>query len=211
MSKSSQGTEIQVLNSKFEEEGKLKTSVALTAEEINIPVVHQIVKATLAGRRQGNACTKTRGQVRGGGAKPFKQKGTGRARQGSNRSPLLVGGGTVFGPQPRSYEQKVNKKMTLKGIQAVIADKFQGGKLTVVEKIESDGKTKAMHSLLEGKGLLPALVVTNDRNSLALRAVRNLQWAKGSAVEGFSIYEAVRFENLVIEKKALENLLKKLV
>src|SRR5690554_7577121 len=100
--------EITLLNSKFEKSGSVETNVSLDAEVISAPAVHQVVKATLAGRRQGTASTKNRSQVRGGGAKPFKQKGTGRARQGSSRSPLMVGGGTVFGPTPRDYSQKVN-------------------------------------------------------------------------------------------------------
>lgn len=203
--------DIAVLNAKFEKSGTLSTNVSLTPEDINVPVVHQVVKATLAGRRQGNASTKNRSAVRGGGAKPFKQKGTGRARQGSTRSPLMVGGGTTFGPSPRSYEQKINKKVANKAIQAIIADKLQAGKLTVVDKLESTGKTKEMHALLNGKGLLPALVVTESKESPALRAVKNLQWGKGMAVEGFSVYEAVKFENLVIEKAALESLLTRLV
>jgi large subunit ribosomal protein L4 len=203
-------TELTVLNNKLESSGKMETKVSLTPEDINVPVVHQVVKATLAGRRQGNACTKTKGKIRGGGAKPFKQKGTGRARQGSSRSPLLVGGGTVFGPTPRDYTHKLNKKIVLGAIKAVLADKLQAGKLTVVESLESNGKTKEMFSLLDGKGLLPALVVTNKKDSLALRATRNMQWAKSMAVEGFSVYEAVKFENLVIEKEALETLLNRL-
>ncbi len=203
--------DIKVLNNKFEDAGKLSTTVDLSAEKINVPVVHQVVKATLAGRRQGTACTKNRSQVRGGGAKPFKQKGTGRARQGSIRSPLMIGGGTAFGPTPRDYTQKVNKKMMKVAIQSIIADKLQAGKLTVVESLESNGKTKDMFALLNGKGLLPALVVAENKDSLALRAAKNLQWGKGLAVEGFSVYEAVKFENLVIEKNALENILNKLV
>ncbi len=202
--------DITVLNSKFENAGSLSVNVALESDNINVPVVHSVVKATLAGRRQGNACTKTRGLVSGGGRKPFKQKGTGRARQGSTRAPIQVGGGTAFGPRTRSYDQKMNKKVVLKAIQSVLADKFQAGKLTVVETIESTGKTKDMHTLLNGKGLLPALIVTADKNSPALRAVKNLQYGKGLAVEGFSVYEAVKFENLVIEKAALEKLLERL-
>ena len=202
--------DITVLNSKFENAGSLSVNVALESDNINVPVVHSVVKATLAGRRQGNACTKTRGLVSGGGRKPFKQKGTGRARQGSTRAPIQVGGGTAFGPRTRSYDQKMNKKVVLKAIQSVLADKFQAGKLTVVETIESTGKTKDMHTLLNGKGLLPALIVTADNNSPALIAVNNLQYGKGLAVEGFSVYEAVKFENLVIEKAALEKLLERL-
>lgn len=203
--------EIKVLNSKMEASGQLQTNVSLSQEDINIPVVHQVVKATLAGRRQGTACTKTRAFVSGGGKKPFKQKGTGRARQGTSRSPLMPGGAIVFGPQPRDYTQKINKKMMLNAIHSILADKLQAGKLTVVEKIQSTGKTKEMFDLLNGKGLLPALVVTNSKDSLALRAAKNLQFAKAMPVDGFSVYEAVKFENLVIEKEALETLLNKLV
>ena len=204
-------TDITVLNSKFESSGKLTTEVSLSADDINVPVVHQIVKATLAGRRQGTHSTKSRGEKRGGGAKPFKQKGTGRARQGSSRSPNLVGGGVAFGPSPRDYSQNVNKKMALKGIQSIIDDKLQAGKLTVGETLDSDGKTKGMFKTLNDKGLLPALVVTADSDSLALRAAKNLQWGKGVPVKGFSVYEAVKFENLVIEKEALETLLNRVV
>lgn len=204
-------TEITVLNGKLEASGKVETPVSLTSEDIKVPVVHQVVKATLANRRQGNAKTKNRSEVRGGGRKPFKQKGTGRARQGTTRSPLMPGGGVAFGPAPRDYSQKVNKKVALSAVKSVLADKLQAGKLTVVDKLESTGKTKEMFNLLSGKNLLPALVVTDSKDSLALKAVKNLQYGKGIAVEGFSVYEAVKFENLVIEKEAFEKLLNKLV
>ena len=204
-------TDITIVNSKFDSAGSLKSPVELDAALINVPVVHQVVKATLAGRRQGNACTKNRSAVNGGGAKPFKQKGTGRARQGSSRSPVQVGGGVAFGPTPRSYEQKVNKKVMKKAILSVIADKFQAGKLTVVEKLESTGKTKELFADLNSRNLLPALVVTESKDSLALRAARNIARAKGMAVEGFSVYEAVKYENLIIEKEALNSLLNRVV
>lgn len=202
--------ELTVLNKSYEEKGKLSLQLDLDSKQINMPVVHQVVKATLAGRRQGNAKTKTRGEVRGGGAKPFKQKGTGRARQGSSRSPLLVGGSTVFGPQPRSYEQKLNKKVSNKAIHSVLADKYQAGKLTILEEMEASGKTKDLFKQLSEKNLLPALIVTDSKDSLVLRAAKNLKNGKGLAVEGFSVYEAIKFENLVIEKNALEKLVKRL-
>jgi len=203
--------EITVLNSNFESAGKISTDADLSPEKINIPVVHQVVKATLANRRQGNACTKTKGLVRGGGAKPFKQKGTGRARQGSTRSPLMPGGGNAFGPTPRDFSQKTNKKMMTKAILSVLADKLQSGKLTVVEDFSATGKTKDMFATLDGRGLLPALVVATSKDSLAIRAAKNIRNAKSMAVEGFSVYEAIKYENLVIEKQALETLLNKLV
>ncbi|MEC7275636.1 MAG: 50S ribosomal protein L4 [Bdellovibrionota bacterium] len=204
-------TDITVLNSKFEDAGKLSTNVELNAENIKEATVHQVVKATLAGRRQGTHSTKTRAFVSGGGAKPFKQKGTGRARQGTSRSGLMVGGARVFGPLPRNYDQKVNKKVTKVALQSIIADKLQAGKLTVVDSFESTGKTKDMFKTLNDKGLLPALVVTQDKNDPALKAARNLQWATSLPVEHFSIYAAVKYENLVIEKQALETLLNRLV
>lgn len=204
-------TDITVLNSKFEDSGKMSTNVELTAENIKAPTVHQVVKATLAGRRQGTHSTKTRAFVRVGGAKPFKQKGTGRARQGTSRSGLMVGGARVFGPLPRNYDQKVNKKVTKVALQSIIADKLQAGKLTVVDKFESTGKTKDMFKALNDKGLLPALVVAQDKNDPAIKATRNIKTAGALSVDHFNIYSAVRFENLIIEKQALETLLNRLV
>lgn len=204
-------TELAVLNKKFEKSGSLKVNVDFSAETINGTVVHQVVKATLAGRRQGTAATKTKAMVSGGGKKPFKQKGTGNARQGSTRSPLMPGGGTVFGPQPRSYEQKVNKKTMLVAISSVLADKFQAGKLHIVEKLETTGKTKDMFKALDSRKLLPALVITAENNGMVSRAVGNLERAKYAPVDGFSVYEAVKFENLVIEKAAFEKLISRLV
>jgi large subunit ribosomal protein L4 len=204
-------TELNVLNNKFEKASSLKVEANLTSENINEAVVHQVVKATLAGRRQGTAATKNKALVSGGGKKPFKQKGTGNARQGSKRSPLMPGGGTVFGPQPRSYEQKVNKKVNLKAIESVLADKLQAGKLHIVEKFEISGKTKDMFKLLSSKNLLPALVVTNELNQKVNFSVRNLEKAKYAPVDGFSVYEAIKFENLIIEKSAFEKLISRLV
>ena len=203
-------TDIKVLSNKFEDSGKLSTDIALGSENIKMAAVHQVVKATLAGRRQGTHSTKTRAFVSGGGAKPFKQKGTGRARQGSTRSGLMVGGAIIFGPHPRDYTQKVNKKMSKVAIQSIIADKLQAGKLFVVETLNSTGKTKEMYSLLSDKGLLSSLVVTKERDSLALRAAKNIKTATSLSVDSFSVYEAVKYENLIIEKEALEALLGRL-
>lgn len=180
-------------------------------EEINLGLLHQVVKGSRTNFRNNTASVKTRAQVSGTGAKPWAQKGTGRARQGSSRSSIQVGGGTTFGPTPRDYTQKVNKKMMNKAIQSILADKLQAGKLTVVESLESTGKTKEMFKALKERNLLPALVVTENKDSKAIIATRNIRTAKAMAVEGFSVYEAVKFENLVIEKAALEKLLSRLV
>jgi large subunit ribosomal protein L4 len=204
-------TEIALLNTKFEKSGSVKADFDLSAETINGTVVHQVVKALLAGRRQGTAMTKTKAFVSGGGKKPFKQKGTGNARQGSTRSPLMPGGGTVFGPVPRDYTQKVNKKTTLNAITSVLADKLQAGKLHIVEKVEATGKTKDMFKALTSRKLLPALVITAEFNEKVLNSVSNLERAKYAPVDGFSVYEAIKFENLIIEKAAFEKLISRLV
>ena len=187
--------------------GSYSTQVNMAPEVINVPVVHQVVKAILAGKRQGTACTKSKSFVRGGGKKPFKQKGTGRARQGSSRSPLMVGGATLFGPKPRSYEQKLNKKMVLNAINSVLADKYQAGKLFVVDTIVSTGKTKEMSALLTSKGLISTLLIAEKKDSKAILATRNMQRATAMHVDVFNVYEALKYENLIIEKAALDKLL----
>ena len=123
----------------------------------------------------------------------------------------MVGGARVFGPLPRDYDQKVNKKVTKVAIQSIIADKLQAGKLIVVDKFESNGKTKEMFKTLNDKGLLPALVVTQEKSDPALRAAKNIERATSLPVEHFSVYAAVKYENLIIEKQALETLLNRLV
>jgi large subunit ribosomal protein L4 len=204
-------TELNVLNSKFENKEKINVDFDFTPDSINVPVVHQVVKATLASRRQGNAHTKSKAEVRGGGKKPFKQKGTGNARQGSTRSPLMPGGGTVFGPKHRSFEQKVNKKVVLNALKSVLVDKQLAGKLVIVDSLASTGKTKDIFNLLASKNLSNALIVTLDSASLVIRATKNLRTAKALGVDNMSVYEAVKYENLIIEKLAFEKLAKKLV
>jgi len=173
--------------------------------------VHQVVKAILAGRRQGTHSTKTRSNVSGGGAKPFKQKGTGRARQGSSRSPLMPGGGIAFGPTPRDYTQKINKKMVLSAIETIILDKVSSGNLVVVEAFELTGKTKEIFNILTEKNCSNAYIVTDIDDDKVLLAGRNVPTVKASFVNGFSVYESVKYEKLIITEKALEVLMKRLV
>ena len=202
-------SEITILNSKFESLEKGEFSIDLSAEAIKVPAVHQVVKATLANRRQGTHSVKTRSTISGGGSKPFKQKGTGRARQGSSRSPVMTGGAVAFGPSPRDYSQKVNKKLMISAIRSILADKYNAGKLFVVDKFELSGKTKELSSILADKNLLSSLIVANDKDSMALRAVKNIRTSSGMAGEGFSVYEALKYENLIIERDAFDHLVKR--
>ncbi|MCB9094946.1 MAG: 50S ribosomal protein L4 [Halobacteriovoraceae bacterium] len=204
-------TKVKLYNENFEPAGDETVSVDLSTEVISVPAVHQVVKSLLANRRQGTASTKTKGLVSGGGAKPFKQKGTGRARQGSIRAPNQVGGGTAFGPQPRDFSQKINKKMMKKAIRSVLADKNNEGALFVVNDFKSDGKTKTLSEKLTKKDMLPALFISEDRANAILKASNNLERGKGLPVEGFSVYEAVKFKNLIIEKGAFDKLVQRLV
>lgn len=202
---------IDLYSNEFKKVGAQDFKFDFNPEDISVPAVHQVVKAILAGRRQGTACTKSKALVSGGGAKPFKQKGTGRARQGSTRSPLMPGGGTAFGPTPRDYTQKVNKKLMLKALSSIITDKKSAGALYVVDKFNSDGKTKNFYKKLAAANLLSALIITNSKDDKALIAARNIETVTALPVEGFSVYSAVKHSNLIIEKAALETLLARLV
>ena len=200
---------VTVYNDKFDKVGEEKVNLDLSTEAISVPAVHQVVKAVLAGRRAGTASTKNRAKVSGGGAKPFKQKGTGRARQGSSRSPLMPGGGTAFGPTPRDFSQKVNKKMMKKAITSVLADKNNENALFVVDNFKSEGKTKDLFEKLTKKDMLPALIVSNKDDKVLL-AARNLQWGTSLNVDSFNVYEAVKYKNLIIEKGAFNKLVERL-
>ena len=165
---------IKILDKTFGKEVG-ETELGLDKETYSVSAVHQVVKATLAGRRQGNHSTKTRGLVSGGGAKPFKQKGTGRARQGSTRSPLMPGGGTAFGPQPRSYVQKVNKKMMLSAISTVLLDKYNNGKLILVDEFDKFSKTKDLNTLLESKNLNNSYLLADEGSTNLLSLPETFQ------------------------------------
>ncbi len=179
-------------------------------DDISVPAVHQVVKALLSSRRQGNACTKNKALVSGGGKKPFKQKGTGRARQGSTRSPLMPGGGTAHGPVTRSFEQKINKKLYLKALKSVLADKYLSNALIVTSKFDFNGKTKEIDAFMKGKKFKSALMACSSQDSLVVRACKNLANAKAVPVGGLSVYDMVKFEQLIIDEESLNALMKRI-
>jgi large subunit ribosomal protein L4 len=201
---------VKLYDNKFNAKGETNVEFDFNPEKISVPAVHQVVKALLANRRQGNASTKDRSEVSGGGAKPHKQKGTGRARQGSSRSGIQVGGGTVFGPKPRSYQQKINKKMMKKAIASVLIDKFNENCLFVVDQFGDNASTKELHKTLTEKDMFPVLFVSSEENSPINQAAKNLQFGRSLPVKGFSVYEAVKFKNLVIDQAAFNQLLERL-
>jgi len=157
--------------------GSLELDEATFGIEPNVPVMHQVVTAQLAARRAGTQSTKTRAEVRGGGAKPWKQKGTGRARQGSTRSPQWVGGGVALGPKPRSYAQKTPKKMIKLALRSALSDRAADGKVVVVEDWGFDApSTKGAVSALAALGLEGRILVVLARDDVAAwKSFRNLQ------------------------------------
>jgi large subunit ribosomal protein L4 len=157
--------------------GTLELDADTFGIEPNVPVMHQVVTAQLAARRAGTQSTKTRAEVRGGGAKPWKQKGTGRARQGSTRSPQWVGGGVALGPKPRSYAQKTPKKMIKLALRSALSDRAADGKVLVVDEWAFDGpSTKAAVAALAALDLQGRILVVLSRDDVdAWKSFRNLQ------------------------------------
>jgi large subunit ribosomal protein L4 len=168
-------------------------------------LLQQMVRMQLTNRRAGTAATKTKGFVRGGGKKPWRQKGTGRARAGSIRSPLWVGGGTVFGPRPRDYTYRLPKKARRAALVSALSLKNRDGKLIVVEKIAlPEAKTKLMRQMLADLKVNSALIVLAEPVREVELATRNLPNAKVLRVEGLNVYDLLRHEYLILTEQALQ-------
>src|SRR5499433_2020183 len=171
----------------------------------NDAVMHQAFVRQAANARQGTAATKTRALVRGGGAKPYRQKGTGRARHGSLREPSMVGGATVFGPQPRSYAQRMPRKMRRLALRSALSVKASEGKVSVVAGFEIvTPRTRAMVEVLRDLGVDgTVLLVLPAANDVVARSVSNLPWAKVVLAQNLSLYDIFTHDRLVIAKDAL--------
>ncbi|MDR0837576.1 MAG: 50S ribosomal protein L4 [Propionibacteriaceae bacterium] len=187
--------------------GKAELPDALFNTQTNIPLIHQVVTAQLAAGRQGTHSTKTRAEVSGGGAKPWRQKGTGRARQGSRRAPQWKGGGVVFGPHPRSYAQKTPKKMIAAALLGVLSDRARDGLIFVVDSIVKGEtpSTKAATTTLASVGNYANLLVILDRDDYTgWLSLRNLPEVHLLAVDQLNAYDVVTSDAVVFTKAALE-------
>ena len=174
--------------------------------EINEGLLHQVILAQLAGKRAGTASTKDRGEVSGSTKKLFKQKGTGNARPGSIKSPLQYGGGIVFGPHPRSFAQKVNKKEYKNAIRSAIADRIKSGSFYVVNEIKlPEAKTKTVSTMLKSFDISKCLIVDIDNPQLKLSS-RNIYGVKAVKPEQVTPYDILKYENVLLTKAALEKL-----
>lgn len=175
--------------------------------QTNVPLIHQVVVAQLAAARQGTHSTKNRGEVRGGGRKPYRQKGTGRARQGSTRAPQFAGGGVVHGPQPRSYAQRTPKKMKAAALRGALSDRARHGRihvLTAVVEGESPS-TRTAASALSGLSERPNLLVVIHRaDEIGLRSLRNLAQVHVLFVDQLNTYDVLCSDDVVFTQAALE-------
>jgi len=170
-------------------------------------VLHTVVKWQLACRRSGTHSTKTKGLVRGGGKKPFKQKGTGNARQGSSRSPLMPGGGTAFGPTPRDYSYQLPKRVRQLGLKVALSHLLSEKKLLVISDMSSqEGKTKELAQRLKTFGLEKALLVDASENQTFKRAARNLKSFRYLSTDGLNVYDLLRFEAAVVTKASVDKI-----
>ena len=175
--------------------------------EVNIPLIHQVVVAQQAAARQGTHSTKRRGEVRGGGRKPYKQKGTGRARQGSTRAPQFAGGGTVHGPQPRSYDQRTPKKMKAAALRGALSDRARAGRVHVVESFVSGDKPSTKGALEGLRGLTDrprTLVVLERGDDLTWLSLRNVDTVHILAVDQLNTYDVLLSDDVVFTKGAFD-------
>ena len=199
---------VTMLNMAGQEAGTIELNDAVFGIEPNQNAVHAVVKNILANKRQGTQSAKTRAEVRGGGKKPFRQKGTGRHRQGSSTDPSQVGGGVVFAPKPRSYRYTVNKKLRRLAMLSMLSSKAQENELIVMDEIKfEEPKTKEMVKMLENiKAEKKALIVTAEKDEYIIKSAANIPGIRTALVGTMNVYEIINHTNLILTKAAVEKI-----
>ena len=198
---------VPVKNLKGETVGSIDLNDALFGIEVNEHAVHMAVVQYLANQRQGTKSTKTRAEVRGGGRKTWRQKGTGRARQGTIRAPQWKGGGVVFAPKPRDFSVRLNKKQKRLALKSALSDKVSQGKLVVLENLDlPEIKTKAMADVCVKLDVADALFVMEGSNKNAILSARNLPNVKTAAVNTINVYDILNYDSFVVTKDAVEKM-----
>jgi large subunit ribosomal protein L4 len=197
---------LDVKNTAGKSVGSIELADEVFAAEVHEHLLWETVKWQLAKRRAGNASTKRIGEVRGSSIKAWKQKGTGRARQGSRKAPHWVGGGSVFGPKPRSYEYKLPRKAKKAALRSALSLRAGEQKIIVLDQFASEGKTKAVAAALAALGVAQpdskVLIVDSKENTLLERGSRNLASSKWLAADGLNVYDILRHETLVLTQAA---------
>lgn len=199
---------VKVLSMAGTETGTIELNDAIFGIEPNQNAVHAVVKNYLANRRQGTQSAKTRGEVRGGGRKPFRQKGTGRHRQGSTTDPSQIGGGVVFAPKPRSYRYTLPKKLRRLAMLSALSSKVAEKEIIVLDELKFDApKTKEMIKVLENvKAGKKALIVTAEKDENVVRSAANIPGVRTALVGTMNVYEIINHENFIVTKEAIEKI-----
>ena len=187
--------------------GDIALSEEIFGQPVNTAVMHEVVVAHLANCRQGTQSAKTRSEVSGGGKKPWRQKGTGRARQGSTRSPQWRHGGVVFAPKPRDYTIRVNKKVKRLAMKSALSSKVEGNELIVFDALNIEApKTKEMVKVLKAVDVNKALIVLADKDEVVERASANIEGVKTTLVGTLNVYEILKYEKLILTKASVEKI-----
>jgi large subunit ribosomal protein L4 len=198
---------IKLVNFLGEEIEDFELSEAVFGAPIHIPAMHQVVVAQLANRRQGTSSAKTRSEVSGGGKKPWRQKHTGRARHGSSRSPIWVGGGVVHGPKPRDYSQKVNRKVRRLALRSALSLKVQEQRLNVVKSFDLDKpSTRQMVGFFNTLNLEKPLVLMHETDSKVVQSARNIPGAKVLNIDSINVYDILHAGNLLLTPEAVRKI-----
>ena len=187
--------------------GDIALSETVFGQPVNTAVMHEVVVAHLANCRQGTQSAKTRAEVSGGGKKPWRQKGTGRARQGSTRSPQWRHGGVVFAPKPRDYTIRVNKKVKRLAMKSALSSKVEGNEVIVFDALNIEApKTKEMVKVLKAVDVNKALIVLADKDEAVERASANIEGVKTTLVGTLNVYEILKYEKLILTKASVEKI-----
>ena len=199
---------IDVVDMQGKKVGTMELSEEIFAAEVNVPAMHLVVRSILANKRQGTQSALTRGMVRGGGRKIYRQKGTGNARHHSNRAPQFRHGGVVFAPQPRDYVVKVPKKVRRLAMKSALTSKYNEGSILVVDQINlADAKTKLMAEVLKNLGAeKKALLVLAGRDETVIRASKNIPTVKDAYVNTINVYDLLNADKIVVLKAAMESI-----
>jgi large subunit ribosomal protein L4 len=199
---------LDVLNVSGEKVGEIELNENIFGTEVNVSVLHEVVKNYLANQRQGTQSAKTRAEVRGGGKKPFRQKGTGRARQGTIRAPHYVGGGVAFAPKPRSYRYSLPKKMKRVAMFSALSSKVVDNEIIVLDELSLDApKTKDMVSILNNiKADKKSVIVLGEKNDNVVRSSSNIPGVKTTFVGEMNVYDVLNCGSFVITKEAIEKI-----
>ena len=195
---------LSVFNMEGNEVGTMELNDAIFGAKVNEHLVHLAVVSQLANKRQGTQKAKTRSEVSGGGRKPWRQKGTGHARQGSTRAPQWTGGGMVFAPVPRDYSFKMNKKEKRAALKSALTSRVQANKLIVLDQLTMDApKTKAMQNVLNSLNVNKALVVTKENDANVVLSARNIPDVKTALVNTINVYDVMKYNTVVLTKDAV--------